>query len=196
MKDFFERYPELENCKEDIKKALCLMIETYRNKGKILVCGNGGSASDSEHIVGELMKGFLNKRTLSDERLSSEMRENLQGSLPAISLNSQTSLMTAFNNDLDPEYVFAQQVYGYGNKNDLLIGISTSGNSANVVNAIKVAKSIGVKSILLTGKDGGLLKNLATVSICVPAVKTYRIQEYHLPVYHYLCAKVEEEFFK
>ena len=195
MNDFYIRYPELECCKDDIEKALQLMIETYKNNGKILLCGNGGSASDSEHIVGELMKGFLLKRQVTDERLSQEMKENLQGALPAISLNSQTALMTAFNNDLNPDFVFAQQVYGYAKANDLLIGISTSGNSENVLNAVKVANSMGVKSIVLTGKDGGKLKNLATVSICVPANETYKIQEYHLPVYHYLCAKVEEEFF-
>ena len=196
MNDFYIRYPELECCKDDIEKALQLMIETYKNKGKILLCGNGGSASDSEHIVGELMKGFLLKRQVTDERLSQKMRENLQGALPAISLNSQIALMTAFNNDLNPDFVFAQQVYGYAKENDLLIGISTSGNSENVLNAVKVANSMGVKSIVLTGKDGGKLKNLATVSICVPANETCKIQEYHLPVYHYLCAKVEEEFFK
>ena len=196
MNDFYKRYPELECCKDDIEKALQLIIETYKNNGKILLCGNGGSASDSEHIVGELMKGFLLKRQVTDERLSQEMRENLQGALPAISLNSQTALMTAFNNDLNPDFVFAQQVYGYAKANDLLIGISTSGNSENVLNAVKVANSMGVKSIVLTGNDGGKLKNLATVSICVPADETYKIQEYHLPVYHYLCAKVEQEFFK
>ena len=196
MNDFFERYPQLECCKTDIEKALNLMIDTYRKKGKILVCGNGGSASDSEHIVGELMKGFLLKRQVIDERFSQELRENLQRALPAISLNSQTALMTAFNNDLDPDFVFAQQVYGYSGENDLLIGISTSGNSTNVVNAVKVANSMGVNSLVLTGKDGGKLKNLATVSVCVPVNETYKIQEYHLPIYHYLCAKVEEEFFK
>ena len=196
MNDFFERYSQLECCKTDIEKALNLMIDTYGKKGKILVCGNGGSASDSEHIVGELMKGFLLKRQVIDERFSQELRENLQRALPAISLNSQTALMTAFNNDLDPDFVFAQQVYGYSGENDLLIGISTSGNSTNVVNAVKVANSMGVNSLVLTGKDGGKLKSLATVSVCVPVNETYKIQEYHLPIYHYLCAKVEEEFFK
>lgn len=195
MKDFFKRYSELECCREDIAKAIQLMIETYKNKGKILVCGNGGSAADSEHIVGELMKGFLLARKINDDRLSTELKEKLQGALPAISLCSQTALMTAFSNDLDPDFVFAQQVYGYANENDLLIGISTSGNSENIVNAVKTANCMGIKSIALTGKDGGKLKELATVSLCVPANETYRIQEYHLPIYHYLCAKVEEEFF-
>ena len=142
------------------------------------------------------MKGFLLKRKVTDEGFPQELRENLQGALPAISLNSQTAFMTAFNNDLNPDFVFAQQVYGYANENDLFIGISTSGNSENVVNAVKTANCMGIKSIALTGKDGGKLKNLATVSIRVPANETYRIQEYHLPVYHYLCARIEEEFFE
>ena len=149
MNDFFERYPQLECCKTDIEKALNLMIDTYRKKGKILVCGNGGSASDSEHIVGELMKGFLLKRQVIDERFSQELRENLQRALPAISLNSQTALMTAFNNDLDPDFVFAQQVYGYSDENDLLIGISTSGNSENVLNA----ESLNVTLLLINVKS-------------------------------------------
>lgn len=195
MENIFERYSELNCCKKDIDKALSFIIDTYKKGGKVLVCGNGGSASDCEHIVGELMKGFLSERQIKDERLSTEMTENLQGALPAISLCSQTALLTAFNNDLNPDYVFAQQVYGYGKENDLLIAITTSGNSKNVINAVKLANCIGVKSIALTGNDGGQIKNLATVSICVPAMETYKIQEYHLPIYHYLCAKVEKEFF-
>ena len=196
MDNFFERFPDLKCCENDIEKGLKLIIETYKNKGKVLVCGNGGSAADSEHIVGELMKGFLLKRELSDERLSQELKENLQGALPAISLCSQTALMTAFNNDLNPDYVFAQQVYGYGNENDLLIAISTSGNSKNVLKAVEVANCIGVKTLVLTGGDGGKIKEKATITICVPSRETYKIQEYHLPIYHLLCAKVEEEFFK
>ncbi len=196
MDSIFERYPELKCCENDIEKALSLIIETYKRNGKILVCGNGGSAADSEHIVGELMKGFLLKRKTNDDRLSTELKENLQGALPAISLSSQTALLTAFNNDLDPEYVFAQQVYGYGKENDLLIAISTSGNSKNVLRAVEVANCIGVNTLALTGGDGGKIKDLATVTICVPFDETYKIQEYHLPIYHYLCAKVEKEFFK
>ena len=196
MNKFYERYPELDCCKADIENALNLMIDTYEKKGKILVCGNGGSASDSEHIVGELMKGFLLERKVTDENFSADLKENLQGALPAISLNSQVSLMTAFNNDLDPDFVFAQQVYGYAKENDLLIGISTSGNSKNVVNAVRVAKSMGIKTLALTGNNGGLIKSLATTAICVPSNETYRIQEYHLPIYHYLCAMVEKYFFK
>ena len=147
MERIFEKYPQLECCKEDMEKALNLIINTYKKDGKILVCGNGGSAADSEHIVGELMKGFLSERKINDERLSQEVRDNLQGALPAISLCSQTALTTAFANDLNPDYVFAQQVYGYAKENDLLIAITTSGNSANVVNAVKVAKEIGIDEV-------------------------------------------------
>lgn len=195
MDNIFERFPELKACESDIEKALSLIIETYKNNGKVLVCGNGGSAADSEHIVGELMKGFLLKREVNDERLPQELRNNLQGALPAISLCSQVSLMTAFNNDLDPDYVFAQQVYGYGKGNDLLIAISTSGNSKNVLKAVEIANCIGVKTLALTGGDGGKIKEHATVTICVPSDKTYKIQEYHLPIYHYLCGMAEKEIF-
>lgn len=195
MDNIIERYPQLKCCEKDIENGLNLIIKTYKNGGKVLVCGNGGSAADCEHIVGELMKGFLSKREIDDDRLSREMKENLQGSLPAISLCSQTALMTAFNNDLDPDYVFAQQVYGYARETDLLIAISTSGNSKNVLKAVEVANCIGVETLALTGCDGGKIKELATVTICVPSTETYKIQEYHLPIYHYLCGKVEEEFF-
>ena len=194
--DLFERYPQLNICAKDIEKALALMIDTYKNGGKILVCGNGGSASDADHIVGELMKGFLKDRKITDERIPQELRGKLQGALPAISLCSQTPLMTAIANDNDADMIFAQQVYGYAKENDLLIAISTSGNSKNVVNAVKVAKSLGVKAIALTGESGGLLKEMADVTICAPSTETYKIQEYHLPIYHYLCAKVEEYFYK
>lgn len=195
MKELIDRYPQLKTCEKDIEKALALMIDTYKKGGKILVCGNGGSAADADHIVGELMKGFKLPRKVTDERISQELREKLQGALPAISLSAHTSLMTATINDNDADMIFAQQVYGYANENDLLIAISTSGNSKNVVNALKVAKTLGVKAIALTGKTGGILKDLADITICAPSTETYKIQEYHLPIYHYLCAKVEEEFF-
>lgn len=193
--DLFERYPKLNICKNDIENALALMIDAYKNGGKILVCGNGGSASDADHIVGELMKGFLKERKVTDERIPQELREKLQGALPAISLSAHTSLMTATINDNDADMIFAQQVYGYAKEKDLLIAISTSGNSKNVVNAVKVAKALGVKVIALTGETGGVLNGLADITICAPSTETYKIQEYHLPIYHYLCAKVEEEFF-
>ena len=172
------------------------MLDTYKKGGKILVCGNGGSASDADHIVGELMKGFLKDRKVTDERIPQELREKLQGALPAISLCAHTSLMTATMNDNDADMIFAQQVYGYANENDLLIALSTSGNSKNVVNAVKVAKALGVKVIALIGETGGVLKGLADITICAPSTETYKIQEYHLPIYHYLCAKVEEEIFE
>ena len=194
--DLFERYPQLNICAKDIEKALELMVDTYKNGGKILVCGNGGSASDADHIVGELMKGFLKDRKVTDERIPQELREKLQGALPAISFSAHTSLMTATINDNDADMIFAQQVYGYAKENDLLIAISTSGNSKNVVNAVEVAKALGVKAIALTGKTGGMLKNMADVTICAPSTETYKIQEYHLPIYHYLCARVENEFFE
>ena len=193
--DLLTRYPQLNICKNDIENALSLMIDTYKKGGKILVCGNGGSSADADHIVGELMKGFLKSRKVTDERIPQELREKLQGALPAISLSAHTSLMTATINDNDADMVFAQQVYGYAKDNDLLIGISTSGNSKNVVNAVKVAKSLGVKTIALTGETGGELKQFADVTICAPSTETYKIQEYHLPIYHYLCASVENEIF-
>lgn len=195
MKELLERYPDLSVCKEDVEKALALMIDTYKKGGKILLCGNGGSACDTEHIVGELMKGFKSPRKVTDERISSDLREKLQGALAAISLCSQTGLITAIANDMDADMIFAQQVYGYAKENDLLIGISTSGNSKNVVNAMRVAKDLGVNSIALTGETGGKLKEIADITICAPATETYKIQEYHLPIYHYLCAEVEKEIF-
>ena len=195
MKELLTRYPALAECEADIKKALELMIETYKNGGKVLICGNGGSASDSAHIVGELMKGFLLPRKVTDERISPDLREHLQGGLPAIALCSHEALMMAFINDVKPDMVYAQQVYGYAKKEDLVIGITTSGNSANVVNAIRVAKDMGVKTIGLTGEKGGKLAEIAGVTVKVPETETYKVQEYHLPVYHYLCAKTEEAFF-
>lgn len=196
MKELIDRYPQLNICKNDIENALLLMIDTYKKGGKILVCGNGGSSADADHIVGELMKGFLKERKVTDERIPQELREKLQGALPAISLSAHTSLMTATINDNDADMIFAQQVYGYAKEKDLLIAISTSGNSKNVVNAVKVAKALGTKTLALTGETGGMLKEMADVIICAPSTETYKIQEYHLPIYHYLCARVEEEFFE
>ena len=150
MQELISRYPALEVCREDIEKALALMLETYKNGGKILVCGNGGSAADSEHIVGELMKGFVLKRKVDDKRIPEDLREKLQGALPAISLVSQTAILSAYINDVAPDMMYAQLVYGYGNEGDLLIGLSTSGNSKNVVNAACIANSIGMKTLSFT----------------------------------------------
>lgn len=195
MKELLERYPALSACEAQMNKALELMIDTYKNGGKILICGNGGSASDSAHIVGELMKGFKLLRKVEDECISPDLREYLQGALPAISLCSHEGLISAFANDVKPDMVYAQQVYGYAKPEDLVIGLSTSGNSANVVNAIRVANDMGVKTVGMTGAGGGKIADIATVTIKAPATETYKIQEYHLPIYHFLCAETERAFF-
>ena len=148
----YERYPALNSCKEEIEKALAMLLDTYKNGGKVLVCGNGGSASDCEHIVGELMKGFMSKRPVKDECLPEELRKGLQGALPAISLPSQSGILSAYINDVDPEMMYAQLVYGYATEKDLVIGLSTSGNSKNVVKAMEVAKCVGAKTLGLTGE--------------------------------------------
>ena len=191
----YETYPALSVCQDDIEKAIEQMLHTYRQGGKLLLCGNGGSAADSDHIVGELMKGFLLPRPVTDERLPQRLRRGLQGSLPAISLPSQSAVLSAFCNDVDPEMMYAQLVYGYGRPGDLVVGISTSGNSKNVVNALEVAKCLGLSTLALTGEKESRLSQLADVTIRVPAVETYLVQEYHLPVYHYLCARVEQAMF-
>lgn len=196
MKELLKRYPELSECESDIIKAIELISDTYRAGGKVLICGNGGSAADCEHIVGELMKGFLKKRKVADKRIPEEIREKLQGSLPAISLPSQSAIISAFSNDISPEMVYAQLVYGYAKIEDLVIGISTSGNSANVLRAAEVASCLGVKSIAMTGKNGGKISEIATVTIKAPETETYKVQELHLPIYHYLCAEIERMFFE
>ena len=195
MENLLKSYPALSCAKDDIQKALELIINTYESGGKLLVCGNGGSASDSEHIVGELMKGFILKREVTDERLDKQISKNLQGALPAISLPSQIGVLSAFINDVEPDMMYAQLVYGYATPDDLVVGLSTSGNSKNVVNAVKVAKAVGAKALCLTGEDGGQLADIADVTIKVPGKATYKVQEYHLPVYHYLCAGAEKHFF-
>ena len=203
--DLISRYPVLEACRTDLAAAVEAICEGYRTKHKLLVCGNGGSAADAEHIVGELMKGFLLPRKL-DAAMQKKMQqvcpaeadyfmENLQGTLPAISMVNQVALNTAFANDQAPDLSFAQQLLGMGDEGDVLLGISTSGNSTNVIYAVQMAKVKGVKSIVLTGKKGGKLKPLADICICVPDDETFRIQELHLPVYHMLCIAAENEFF-
>ena len=191
----YKRYPELQECREDIEKARDLLIDTYQKGGKVLVCGNGGSAADSEHIVGELMKGFLSKRLVDDERIPEKFRMGLQGALPAISLPSQSAILSAFINDVEPEMMYAQLIYGYTKENDLVIGLSTSGNSQNIVNAVEVAKCLGARTLSMTGNKVSRLSELSDITIRVPAIETYEVQELHLPVYHYLCAEVEKYFF-
>lgn len=197
MQHLCGRYPALAGMREQVEAAYELLKDSYENGGKLLVCGNGGSASDSEHIVGELMKGFYKKRPLNEEERIrfGGLSEHLQGALPAIALTGHPALATAFLNDVDPEMIFAQQVYGYGEKGDALIAMTTSGNSRNVLNAARVARGKGMKVIGFTGHDGGKLKELCDVCLIVPSTVTADIQEYHLPLYHALCAMLEEHFF-
>ncbi len=187
-------------------KAEKALITAFKNGNKLLICGNGGSCADCEHIVGELMKGFLSKRPLSEEQ-KAEMKANcpeidekyfslLQRAVPAISLPSFTALNTAFCNDVEPELVFAQSLIGLGRKGDILFCISTSGNSKNVVAAALTAKALGLKTMGLTGKTGGRLKGICDICVCVPETETFKVQELHLPVYHYLCARVEKAIFE
>lgn len=206
LNNLIERYPVLEACKNESEKAANAIIDCYKNGGKVLICGNGGSCADGDHIVGELMKGFLKKRPISDEQkaemkkncpeLDDETLSNLQCGLPAVSLPSITALNSAFCNDVDPELIYAQSLMGLGRKGDILIALSTSGNSKNVFAAAKVAKALGVTVIGMTGITGGKLKGISDICICVPETETYKIQELHLPVYHYLCAAVEDSFYK
>ena len=203
--NLIDRYPKLIVCKGDIVKAYEIMEEAYSSERKLLVSGNGGSASDSEHIVGELMKEFKLKRKVYgkqaaalmeiDAELGQTLADNLQGALPAISLTGHSALQTAFMNDAEPELVFAQQVNGYGKAGDVFLGISTSGNSKNVLYAAVTAKARGLKVIGLTGARENKLMKYADVCIRVPETETYKIQELHLPVYHCLCLMLEEHFF-
>ncbi|GHU81638.1 phosphoheptose isomerase [Clostridia bacterium] len=205
IEHFFSRYPVLISCKTEIINTVETIIKTYSSNNKVLTCGNGGSAADAQHIVGELMKGFvLGRRTPSDKRtkvlaanpdIADKLNENLQDAIPAISLIGELALDTAFANDVDPSFGFAQQVYGIANSGDTLIAISTSGNSKNVLYAVGVAKALGVNVVALTGENGGKLKETADISICVPSNITYQIQEYHLPIYHVICLAVENELF-
>jgi len=203
LNDLVKRYPELAACAAAIQKAADLLTAAYLQGGKILLCGNGGSAADCEHIAGELMKGFVLPRPLTKEQKedilkaggSNHMASALQGALPAISLCGHPSLATAFINDVDAALVFAQQVWGLGNKGDALIAISTSGNAENVLNAAIAARAKGLYVLGLTGESGGKLDALCDVCLKAPAAKTYEVQEYHLPVYHALCLILEQAFF-
>lgn len=199
------RYPDLLCCKESILEAYVILSESYKNGNKLLVAGNGGSAADSEHIVGELMKGFVKPRKLGDEYIHALLSVNeelgkvlgdaLQGALPAIALDGHPALTTAYMNDCEPLLCFAQQVNGYGIASDVFLGISTSGNSKNILYAATVAKAKGLKVIGLTGERESKLSAMADVCIRVPRKETFMIQELHLPVYHCLCLMLEETFF-
>lgn len=205
LNDLLSRYPLLKVCEERIEKSFLLLKQSYTDGGKLLICGNGGSAADAEHIVGELMKGFKSPRLLDeasqqklkdiDKEEGSLLAENLQGALPAIALDGHPALTTAYINDCNPLLCFAQQVNGYGREGDVLLGISTSGNSQNIIYAAVTAKAKGMKVVGLTGAKDSKLSELADVCIQVPETETYKIQELHLPVYHCLCLMLEEEFF-
>ena len=200
-----ERYPSLESARNDIVAAYLLLEESYKNGGKLLVAGNGGSAADAEHIVGELMKGFklprkpeadfAEKLVEENQELGSVLAENLQGALPAIALDGHPALSTAYMNDCEPLLCFAQQVNGYGKSGDVFLGISTSGNSKNVLYAATTAHAKGMKVIGLTGAKDSKLKDMSDVCIKAPQTETYMIQELHLPIYHCLCLMLEDKFF-
>lgn len=200
-----ERYSSLESAKNDIVAAYLLLEESYENGGKLLVAGNGGSAADAEHIVGELMKGFklprkpeadfAEKLVEENQELGSVLAENLQGALPAIALDGHPAMSTAYMNDCEPLLCFAQQVNGYGKLGDVFLGISTSGNSKNILYAATTAHAKGMKVIGLTGAKDSKLKDMSDVCIKAPQTETYMIQELHLPIYHCLCLMLEDKFF-
>ena len=206
IKELIERYPALAVCEKDIRAAADAMIDSYKAGGKLIVAGNGGSAADSDHITGELLKSFVKKRKPEEKFLAAlssidsdtgaYLSDKLQGSLPAVALTNNSALMTASLNDVDGNVLFAQQVMGFGKKEDVFLGISTSGNSKDVIYALVVAKALGVKTVALTGKSGGKCKEIADISIVVPQSETFKIQELHLPVYHALCLTIEEYFWK
>ena len=203
--ELFERYPSLEREKDNIMNSFEIIRDSYKNGGKLLVAGNGGSASDAEHIVGELMKGFVKPRKLDaslqeklkkvNPDLGSQLADSMQGGLPSIAIVDHVALSTAFLNDVNPQMGFAQQVNGYGNEGDVFLGITTSGNSENIIYAAIMAKAKGLKVVGLTGRDGGKIKDYCDACIIVPETETFKIQELHLPVYHALCLMLEEEFF-
>ncbi len=200
-----QKYPELQPCITDVAQAFEILRRSYQSGGKLLICGNGGSAADSEHIAAELMKGMISKRPLPDverERLvslfpeqGSYLADNLQGALPALSLSSHTSLLTAYANDVSADTAFAQQVYALGREGDVLLAISTSGNSPNILNALRIARMRNIRTVGLTGASGGAMSALCDVCVRVPCEDTVDVQEMHMPIYHALCIMLEDEFF-
>lgn len=200
-----KRYPMLKACQKSIFEAYQIMEQCYEHDGKLLIAGNGGSAADSEHIAGELMKRFMTPRPVSSEFAEKlkeidpvrgfDLAKNLEQSLMAIPLVAHEALSTAYINDVDGLGVFAQQLFGFGRKGDVFLGISTSGNSKNIISATVVARALGIKVIGLTGKEGGELASVADVAVRVPETETYRIQELHIPVYHCWCMMLEDRFF-
>ena len=205
LKNLLERFPELTSLSGELDHAFTMIKETYEKEGTVFVCGNGGSAADSEHIVGELMKGFVLKRPVKAEfrsRLAAlygeegqKMANGLQEGLRAVALTSHPALNTAFANDVDGSMVFAQQVFVLGRPGDVFLGLSSSGNSVNVVKALQIAKAKGLKTIAMTGENGGKCRGLADCLINAPHRETFRVQEYHLPIYHTLCLMIEDCFY-
>lgn len=205
LNELMERYPVLLPVKDEILAAYGILERCYEGGGKLLIAGNGGSCADAEHIVGELMKGFVKPRRVSDplaaalkqvdEERGGLLAGKLQQGLAAIALTGHAGLSTAFANDVDGDLVFAQQTLVYGKPEDVFLGLSTSGNAKNVMYAVTVAKALGMKVVGLTGRDGGALKKAADVAVVVPEMETFKIQELHLPVYHALCLMLEERFF-
>lgn len=191
-------YPKLEGCRSSIEKAIDLLYQSFSATKKLLLCGNGGSAADCDHISAELLKGFKRSRPLKEQwhkQFGTSLAKNLQGALPTFSLPQFTGLLTAFGNDCTAEYAYAQLVWALGEAGDSLLCISTSGNSANILHAAAIAKGKKLCTIGLTGQSGGRLKEQVQHCICVPETETYRIQELHLPIYHTLCMELEERFF-
>lgn len=195
IKNTIIKYPALDACTADIYAAADVLCEMYFAGGKLLLCGNGGSAADCEHISGELLKGFLLKRPLKNGKLDVPFADKLQSGIPAVPLTSLSSALTAFANDVDATLIFAQLVLALGKKEDVFFGISTSGNSANVVAATEVAKALGIKTVCLVGEKGGKLSEICDIAIKAPAIETFKVQEYHLPIYHAICAQAEEKIF-
>lgn len=201
-----ERSPEFAHLESPLIQCTEMLERCVRSGGKILTCGNGGSAADAEHIVGELMKGFLLPRELQPQKrialeemhsdIGVELAMHLQQAIPAISLVAGVSLTTAFANDVSAEYVFAQQVFGLAKEGDVLWGITTSGNSRNIIHAFRVARALKVKTLGFTGGCGGGVAALCDIEIRAPHTSTPIIQEMHLPLYHTVCAELEAQLFK
>lgn len=205
LDELIKRYPILESCRADIFNTYEIMSESFRMGRKLLIAGNGGSAADAEHIVGELMKGFKLPRKIDvnlirklkdiDDKMGVELSDKLQKTIPAISLCNHNSLNTAVSNDIDGKMCFAQQVYGYGVEGDILLAISTSGNSENILYAAITAKALGLIVIGMTGNGGGKLSTIADLTIAVDEKETYKVQELHMPIYHCVCMMLERDFF-
>lgn len=202
--ELLERYPSLESCKKEILGVVEMLVQNHKDGNKILLCGNGGSSADAEHISGELLKGFMSKREVTGQEREEflklgedgeKLANNLQRGVKALPLGSFQSALTAYINDANPELAYAQLTYSLASQGDVLFVLSTSGNSKNIYYAVLTAKSLGLKIVSLTGSTGGLLKDISDICIRAPEAATFKIQELHLPIYHFICAGVESELF-